>query len=155
MTIPKNCPSKSAKTTHYHFDPWLFLKQRDKFRWLHIKVWVTGKNQWADKFYAIHNNTGPFVIAGIHNPRVGSRPERVISVPQSRSKNTRNFSRMTDILWMNLNFIKLLAILQIIAIRNSSDGNNIKPQAIKGYLDKINLILDSWKFDLVFSPRVH
>jgi len=33
---------------------------------------------------------------------------------------------------MNLNFIELLTILQLITIRNSSDGNNIKPQAIKG-----------------------
>jgi len=32
---------------------------------------------------------------------------------------------------MNLNFIELLTILQLIKIRNSSDGNNIKPQAIK------------------------
>src|SRR6218665_711052 len=32
---------------------------------------------------------------------------------------------------MNLNFIELLTILQLITIRNSSDGNNIKPQAIK------------------------
>src|SRR6218665_422150 len=33
---------------------------------------------------------------------------------------------------MNLNFIELLAILQLIAIQNSSNGNNTKPQAIKG-----------------------
>jgi len=33
---------------------------------------------------------------------------------------------------MNLNFNKLLTILQLITTRNSSDGNNIKPQAIKG-----------------------
>jgi len=32
---------------------------------------------------------------------------------------------------MNLNFIELLTILQLITIRNSSDSNNIKPQAIK------------------------
>ena len=32
---------------------------------------------------------------------------------------------------MNLNFIELLAKLQLITIQNSSDGNNIKPQAIK------------------------
>jgi len=32
---------------------------------------------------------------------------------------------------MNLNFIELLAILQLITIQNSSGGNNIKPQAIK------------------------
>jgi len=33
---------------------------------------------------------------------------------------------------MNLNLIELLTILQLITIRNSSDSNNIKPQAIKG-----------------------
>src|SRR6218665_139774 len=33
---------------------------------------------------------------------------------------------------MDLNFIDLLIILQHIAIRNSPDSNNIKPQAIKG-----------------------
>ena len=32
---------------------------------------------------------------------------------------------------MNLNLIELLTILQLIIIQNSSDGNNIKPQAIK------------------------
>ena len=32
---------------------------------------------------------------------------------------------------MNLNFIELLTILQLITIRNSSDSNNITPQAIK------------------------
>jgi len=32
---------------------------------------------------------------------------------------------------MNMNFIKLLTVLQLITIRNSSDSNNIKPQAIK------------------------
>jgi len=32
---------------------------------------------------------------------------------------------------MNLNFIELLTILQLITIQNSSDGNNIKPQATK------------------------
>ena len=37
-----------------------------------------------------------------------------------------------EILWKDLNFIDLLTILQLIAIRNSSDSNNIKPQAIKG-----------------------
>ena len=56
---------------------------------------------------------------------------------------------MTEILWMDLNFIKLLTILQLIKIQNSSDGNNIKPQAIKG-LVKYNqirvFICDSQKF---------
>src|SRR6218665_688008 len=33
---------------------------------------------------------------------------------------------------MNLNFIELLSILQLIAIQNSSNGNNTKPQAIIG-----------------------
>jgi len=33
---------------------------------------------------------------------------------------------------MNLNFIELLTILQLITIRNSSDGKNIRLQAIKG-----------------------
>jgi len=32
---------------------------------------------------------------------------------------------------MNLNLIELLTILQLITIRNSSDSNNIKLQAIK------------------------
>ena len=32
---------------------------------------------------------------------------------------------------MNLNFIELLTILQLITIRNSSDGNNFKTQAMK------------------------
>ena len=37
---------------------------------------------------------------------------------------------MTKILWMKLNFIELLKILQLITIQNSSDGNNIKTQTI-------------------------
>jgi len=32
---------------------------------------------------------------------------------------------------MNLNLIDLLKMVQLITIRNSSDGNNIKPKAIK------------------------
>ena len=32
---------------------------------------------------------------------------------------------------MNLNFIELLAIVQLNTIQNSSDGNNIKPQAVR------------------------
>ena len=43
----------------------------------------------------------------------------------------KKLSWMMKILWMKLNFIELLAILQLITIRNSSDGNNIKPWAIK------------------------
>jgi len=31
---------------------------------------------------------------------------------------------------MNLNFTELLTILQLTTIQNSSDGNNIKPQAM-------------------------
>ena len=38
---------------------------------------------------------------------------------------------MAEILWMNLNFIELLTILQFITIRNNFDGNSTKPQAIK------------------------
>jgi len=38
---------------------------------------------------------------------------------------------MTEILWVSLNFIELLLILQLITIRNSSNVNDIKPQAIK------------------------
>jgi len=50
---------------------------------------------------------------------------------------------------MNLNFIKLLTFFQLITIRNSSDGNNIKPQAMKTLVkfNKIRLfICDSLKF---------
>jgi len=36
---------------------------------------------------------------------------------------------MTGISLMNLNLIELLTILQLFTIQNSSDGNNIKPQA--------------------------
>jgi len=32
---------------------------------------------------------------------------------------------------MYLNFIELLTVLKLITIQNSSDGNNIKPQATK------------------------
>jgi len=38
---------------------------------------------------------------------------------------------MTEILWINLNFIELLKILQLITIQNSSNGTDTKPQAIK------------------------
>jgi len=57
---------------------------------------------------------------------------------------------MTKILWTNLNIIELLTILQLITstIQNSSDGNNIKPQALKRLLNKEirSFILDSRKF---------
>jgi len=55
---------------------------------------------------------------------------------------------------MNLNFTELLTILQLITIRNSSDSNNIKPQAIKAIkraseTKQIRFsTLDSWKFSL-------
>ena len=61
---------------------------------------------------------------------------------------------MIEILWMNLNFTELLTILQLITIRNSSDSNNIKPQAIKAIkraseTKQIRFsTLDSWKFSL-------
>ena len=45
---------------------------------------------------------------------------------------------MTEIFWMNSTFIELLTILQLITIRNSSDDNNIKPQAIKRLAVKTN-----------------
>jgi len=38
---------------------------------------------------------------------------------------------MTEILWLNLNFIKLSTILQFITIQNSFDDNIIKSQAVK------------------------
>jgi len=38
---------------------------------------------------------------------------------------------MTEILGINLNFVELFTILKLITIRNSSDGNNIKPETIK------------------------
>jgi len=38
---------------------------------------------------------------------------------------------MAELLRMNLNFSKLLTVLQITTIRNSPDGNNINPQATK------------------------
>src|SRR6218665_855859 len=47
--------------------------------------------------------------------------------PSEQVKNTRNFFCMTEILLMNLNFIQLSTNLQLITIRNSSYGKNIKP----------------------------
>jgi len=49
---------------------------------------------------------------------------------------------------MNLNLIEMLQNFQLITIRNGSDGNNIKPQVIKGKLNKKKsiFILDSRKF---------
>ncbi len=47
---------------------------------------------------------------GVHNPRAGSGPRMCYIRPQSRLKNTSNFSWMTEILWMNLNLIEMLKI---------------------------------------------
>jgi len=60
---------------------------------------------------------------------------------------------------MNLNFIELLTILQLVRIRNSSDGNNIKPQAIKRlvkfFLNQfLYSTLESSAHNFVFSPRL-
>jgi len=54
---------------------------------------------------------------------------------------------MTAILWMNLKFTELWIFLQLrpIAIRNRSDGNNIKPQATKRIVKQILFSgFDSW-----------
>jgi len=72
--------------------------------------------------------------SGMHTLRA---PKHVISGPCNRLKITRNFSRVTVILWMNLNFIKLLTILQLITIWNSSGGNNRKLQATKKLVKSI------------------
>jgi len=64
-------------------------------------------------------------------PRAGSGPRRSFIQPSKQVKNIRNVSWTTEILWVNLNFIELLPILQLITIQNSYYGNNIKPQAIK------------------------
>jgi len=47
---------------------------------------------------------------------------------------------------MNFNFIELLTIFQLITIRNSSEGNNIKPQATKRPFKLKKIILVSRKF---------
>jgi len=60
---------------------------------------------------------------------------------------------------MNLNFVELLAILQLITIQNSSDGYTIKPQAIKSLVKKTNrflqMTLKNSARNFVFSPQVH
>ena len=61
---------------------------------------------------------------------------------------------------MNLNFIELLTILQLITSWNSSDGNNIKPQAIKKAseikkIDYLHSALKSSAHNFVFGPWVH
>jgi len=38
---------------------------------------------------------------------------------------------MNEIIWMNLNVIELLTVLQLTTIWNSSYGNTIKQQAIE------------------------
>jgi len=86
-------------------------------------------------------------ISGRHNSRPASGPEYVISGPCNRLKCTRNFLWMMAILWMNLNFIELLTISQLtcITIWNSSDGNNIKPQATKRQVKWILIsVFDTW-----------
>ena len=95
-------------------------------------------------------------MPGMHNPRAGSGPERVISGPRGYLQNTRNFSWMRKILWMNLNFIELLTILQLITIRSKSDGKNIKLQSISRLVKfkKFDfLILDSQNFSSQFCIR--
>ena len=50
---------------------------------------------------------------------------------------------------MHLNLIELSTIVQLIAIPNSSDGNNIKPQVIKRLVKFLQIrifLLDSPKF---------
>jgi len=84
-------------------------------------------------------------------------PEGVLFGPRSRFKNTTNASWMTEILWMNLNFIELSAILQLIAIQSSSDGNSIKPQATKR-LVKLGFLyatLEMSAINFVSGPWVH
>ena len=61
---------------------------------------------------------------------------------------------------MNLYFIELSTILQLITIRNSSDGNNIKPQALKMLVKEkkfgfLYFTLESSAHDFVFGPPVH
>ena len=65
-----------------------------------------------------------------------------------------------EILWMNLNFIELLTILQLITIRNSFDHNNLKPQAIKGLVKQNKFCFlhptpENSADNFVFSPWVH
>jgi len=58
-----------------------------------------------------------------------------------------------EILQMNLNFIELWKILQLTTIRNSFDGNNIKPQAINKLLFSFLCSLESSAQN--FLSRVH
>src|SRR6218665_2912494 len=59
---------------------------------------------------------------------------------------------MTEILLMNLSYIDFLTILELITIRNSSSGKNIKSRAIKKLVTfKIGLIIfESRKFSSSF-----
>ena len=105
---------------------------------LHVKSEgnSTSDDQWTANpiCYFVQFTLYLLFVYGMHNPRPGSGPRTCyiyISEPRSRLRNTTSFSWMTEILWMNLNFVELLTILQLIAIRNSSDGNNIKPQALE------------------------
>ena len=65
-----------------------------------------------------------------------------------------------EILWMNLNFVELLTVLQLVTIRNSCDSNNIKPQAIKRLIKLLKIVflystLESSAHNFVFGPQVH
>src|SRR6218665_668515 len=58
--------------------------------------------------------------------------------PSEQVKNTRNFFCMTEILLMNLSFIQLSTNLQLITMRNSSSGKNIKsPWAPAGFFQGV------------------
>jgi len=62
-----------------------------------------------------------------------------------------------EILWINLNYIKLLTILQFITIRNSSNGSNIKPQATKRLVKQILFLIflySSFSSDLKFISHI-
>jgi len=52
------------------------------------------------------------VMAGMHNPRPS--PQRSFIRPLVQVKNAKNVSWMTEILGMNLNFIELLTIMQLL-----------------------------------------
>jgi len=61
---------------------------------------------------------------------------------------------------MNLNFIELLTIVQLITIRNSSDGHNIKPKTMTRLVKfkKIDLLystLESSAHNFVFGAPAH
>ena len=99
-------------------------------------------------------------------PAVRIRPWTQYIQPSEKFRNTRKFSWMTGILGMNLNLIELLAILQLITIRNGSDGKNIKLQAIKGLvkflkiffytrLSKLQLIILSSVLEYAENSTVH